>query len=801
MGKVAETVEDAIARISRLSAPDQIVAAVDSLNPKSAKHNYLEFLAGRALLELRRVDLAVARLKSSVNLNDKFPWAHYELARAFSAAGEHSNAIRSLLAFLKGHTDPLSPAYIEACEKVADAAVGGGLAQEAMPLYGLILHAGSSRYLTLVRAFESAIQQGDLELATRLRSSIGTPRDGWAHLAFAWHSAISRNTGDVADHLLKAQELLPGNLPGASRTAHLLRYLPGARALALWAKFNAQWAESFSLEDQEALKLEAGRVVLDPGEIQVDLRLALKSSRLQKYHVIDYLYLRAASVFDAEGAELLSAITKRFGTDADMLECIANVQIVNRQYDDARTSCLRAIELTGDPKKKFQFKLFEIECFDNNLEYADELLKDIKPESLGPLQRLMIARMRAEQGEWDAAAAILETLVTETEDYSAELVDLAVRTARKTGTQSRFVAAASGKPPSDSRERLLSALLEDWALRPRGASEVAKVLKSTGLEPSPMLAFKMEVVAPTVAAKMGQKAKTKRAIFYCADQGYVLPALVSMVSLLETNPSLHAADYFVAVDDAVAKQVQTIATRIGKYFGVDIEVVKSSTLSSGISKLNARYGIFTGGHQLAKSAYYRIYLARILAETGKYGELLYIDSDTLVLDGFEDVFRVERDPKTLLMARYEIDRPEIRKATAVHGLSPGTYFNSGILYFASLKAQTISRLKEAERLAEREPQRLIFQDQCALNLAFKGTVEPLPADYNYFVAPNKASAFGSVERGEPKLVHTLDRPKPWDSLYPHGTSVQRLWINAVRSVSRIAGAENVNRMFEWTFGR
>jgi len=799
MEKVAETVQGAISRISRLSAPDQIVKAIDGLNPKLGKHNYLEFLAGRALLQSGQAKQAIARLKASVELNDQFAWAHYELACAYSASGAHADAIRSVSAFMKTHPEELAASYIETIEKIADAAVVAGLAPDAMPVYIAIFKAGSTRYMTRLRAFEAAMQSGDLKLANQLHSLIKEPRDGWGHLAFAWYAALAGKAPAAVEHLVKAQEVLSGNGAAAFRTAHLLRHLPGTRAFALWAQFSVGWRESLPVDDFEVLKLESGRAVLEAGEMEVDLALALKSSRLHKYHVIDYLYLKSSAVADREGAPVMAAVKGRFGKDPDVLECIVNVQLVNRQYDEARVSCRVAAEITGDPQKKFKFKLFEIECFDNKLEYADELLRDIDPATLGPLQRLMIARMRAEQGKWDEAADILERIVVDTEDFFGELVDLVVRTARKTGTQSRFVTAVAKKPKSEARERLLSSLLEDWTLRPGGSAQVAKVLKSTGLEVPPMLAFKMEVVSPATAAKATQKSATRRAIFYCADQGYVLPALVSMVSLLETNPSLHTADFFLAADDAVARQVQTIATRIGKYFDVSIEIVKSSTLCSDISKLNARYGIFTGGHQLARSAYYRIYLARMLAETKRFDELLYIDSDTLVLDGFENLFRTERDAKTLLMARYEIDRPEIRKASALHGLKPGTYFNSGILFFPNLKAQAITRLKEAERFAEEEPQRLIFQDQCALNLAFKGAVEPLPADYNFFVAPNKAAAFGSVERGEPKLVHTLDRPKPWDSLYPRDTPVQRLWINAVRSLSRIVGTDNVNKMFEWTF--
>jgi lipopolysaccharide biosynthesis glycosyltransferase len=90
-------------------------------------------------------------------------------------------------------------------------------------------------------------------------------------------------------------------------------------------------------------------------------------------------------------------------------------------------------------------------------------------------------------------------------------------------------------------------------------------------------------------------------------------------------------------------------------------------------------------------------------------------------------------------------------------------------------------LQEAIWLSEREPERLTFHDQCALNIAFKGRAGLLDSRLNFFLRPNKPDAVEGIE--DAIMLHYLDRPKPWDVAFRLET--RRYWEPHAREVRAI----------------
>jgi lipopolysaccharide biosynthesis glycosyltransferase len=197
------------------------------------------------------------------------------------------------------------------------------------------------------------------------------------------------------------------------------------------------------------------------------------------------------------------------------------------------------------------------------------------------------------------------------------------------------------------------------------------------------------------------------------------------------------------------------------------------------------YGVFTGGQKLADAAYYRIYLARLLARENSYDRAIYIDSDTVVFPGVERMLWADTDQP--LMARLDGDRPETRAAIAAHKLPKGTYFNSGVLVF-DLRDSHLEECLQRTIDATTDPNiSLLFHDQCALNIGFSGHFVPLEGEYNRFVRPHDKKVSGGV------IMHFLERPKPWDPAYP--LSVCRIWYRYWDRLAKCIGPEEAMRLY------
>jgi len=113
------------------------------------------------------------------------------------------------------------------------------------------------------------------------------------------------------------------------------------------------------------------------------------------------------------------------------------------------------------------------------------------------------------------------------------------------------------------------------------------------------------------------------------------------------------------------------------------------------------------------------------------------------------------------------------KAAARNDLDPRSYFNSGVLLFKFDDPELPAYIEEAIRVSEQEQERLVFQDQCALNIAFRGRVANLPRRYNFFLRPSRERN-GFIEDGV--ILHFLDKPKPWDVVFDRSYREEwRVW--------------------------
>jgi lipopolysaccharide biosynthesis glycosyltransferase len=374
----------------------------------------------------------------------------------------------------------------------------------------------------------------------------------------------------------------------------------------------------------------------------------------------------------------------------------------------------------------------------------------------------------------------------ETFDFAAE-GELLLRAIRKLSAHMRILGILRKNPLIDMQKslaRLYATVLEDF----RG------IISSEDWPPSHYLpeSVRGRLVFKKLVAKVPSRSQpNKNVIYYCANPSYLCASFVSITSLIESNRDLiEDTDIMLAVDDPNAIVVATrIAAKLSKACGMgSISIVPKQKFLSESVQLKTAYGIFTAGQTLAEAAYYRIYFAKYLLEQRRYEKALYIDADTVVIGDLNPLFS---EGGAALRAKPEIKRPEIEHAIKHHGLEAGRYFNSGVLLFNLRHQKILEGLEGAIMAAQTLHKNLFFQDQCALNIGFKGIFEDLRSEYNSFIWPKDTapSADGAI-------LHFLDRPKPWDALYDG--KLCRLWFLSWHKLAKYVGEADAVELYNLT---
>jgi lipopolysaccharide biosynthesis glycosyltransferase len=191
---------------------------------------------------------------------------------------------------------------------------------------------------------------------------------------------------------------------------------------------------------------------------------------------------------------------------------------------------------------------------------------------------------------------------------------------------------------------------------------------------------------------------------------------------------------------------------------------------------------------LSRAAFLRIYAAKYLYQTGLFDRACYIDSDIICQKDLA-AFISQPFGDALLLARAEEPRPEVLSVAQRHGMPHTDYFNSGVLQFNFQNPEVINHIERALHIAEAEPERLVFHDQCALNIAFAGKVKYLAPCFNHFLRPMRLD---NGDYSEAVLIHYLDRPKPWDVAYVR--EYRAAWVRATEWVRVLLSAKHYKRI-------
>lgn len=718
---------------------------------------------------------ALRAFDEALQLDPGFFWAHYErlvLIAGLEPPGPRLNkAIREILAV---PWEPVHGNHVRELERVAHTAWDSEARETAALLLARLWPSADLGQLALVRLIESHVDAG-------IAAGAAERLEGYAQLdeiALRILSDHHQKHGDV-DREVRMLERTFASAPKDFQTwlALVRAYAKsGDRDRAFAALDRGSFAPRQRLFVQLIANLELGDVDAAFLAFRDHCRLF---NEVPKYPGIRIAYLLGDIYDQVRRNEVIGILVANYDDDTDVALVRINAAMRDQRWAEARALFERFFADAEQLPQPVRLARIDIMAYSGRLQEAASLLEREQVDGVLPLPFLRsTVRILSELDRWDE---VFETGVRHlAADHSFQhFLSLVIRASRKCGKSEALLEALLQlpKPLKRQQNEALYAVMEDLA-----EAGHADIIDRIGDIPLPYeREHRIQLKLRSAAAP--EPVHKDLCIYYCADKNYLLPALVSLTALAMSNVSItRRAVFHLVVDSDVVPMAQAWGGAIARRLDLTLEVTDASTIVSSADRLRTSYGLFTGGQSLALAAYYRIFFARWLCDQHRYSQALYIDADTIVRSGLDELIVAERQAP--LLARYETDRPEVRHATEVHKLK-GRYFNSGVLRFDLTDPELPGLLDKAIAAAIDPEVQLIFQDQCALNIAFDLKMAELPERFNYFNPPTVSG--DGISASDAVIVHFLDRPKPWDSLYRRRAREWFEWYDLVQTLRQSEG--------------
>lgn len=681
-------------------------------------------------------------------------WPHYErLVLAAAQSAEADTLIGYLEAIAATKWETLQPNHVHELEHVAHVLWDGGKTREAAGLLARLWPSTDLTQLALVRLVETDAE-GDIQRGAvdRLHST-GDLDETALRVLSDYHQRRGENDREVSA-MERAFELKPKDFqPWLSLVRAHAKTGDREKALAAIAD-----GTDFSPKQRLFVGLIAHLELGDLDEAFFAFRDHCRLyAEVPKFPGIRLAYL-LGDIFDVPRRdEVVGILTSYFPGDKDIALVLVNAAMRDQRWGDARQVFDAHFADMTDMPQNVRLANIDILAYGGRIEEAAARLEAERVDGALPVPFLRSTiRILAELDRW---SEVFDAGLSQLGDDLSfrHFLSPVIRASRKVNGSERLLAGllALPRPLKETQLDAVYAVAEDLA--EQGHKDVLSRLDGVDVpfERQHRIALKLRGRARP------EPVEKDLCIYYCADHNYLMPALVSLTALAMSNISVtRRAVFHLVVDADVVPFAQEAGGAIAQRLGLSLVVTDASTIVSSAERLRTSYGLFTGGQSLSLAAYYRIFFARWLVDQRRYAQALYVDADTIVRGGLGELFAMERGVP--LLARHETDRPEVRHATAVHRLK-GTYFNSGVLRF-DLEHPDLPALLDRAIAAAIDPEvELIFQDQCALNIAFDMNAAQLPDRFNYFNPPNVSG--DRIAAAEAVIVHFLDRPKPWDGLY------------------------------------
>lgn len=753
---------------------------------QSGKRLHLAYYKlGRLDLTAKDFESAAARFRAGTEADPDFAYNWVGAARALHGMGRPDQACHFAERFAGFAVRPHANNELTLLADLADHLFDAGERTRSLPLYELVLKFGGEKPRDVVRLAEAHMAQGAFLTARTIlepqeeRAGL----DAWGRRALA---VCLTQTGDHDRAAQLAEAVMLEDTGNAGFAATYVDALARGGDIARIRDGLNRYATLLPSVGLAELRL---RIRLADGDYPGAAEILLAQD-FGAYERLYYLCFETAyAALGAGFTDLADALSERLAAvaPADIFVRLLRIDTFFRQqlWEQAG-EILAAIPDEDNANPHVLLKRFEYACFTGDVAQADTLRLMLQSMRLPTKQFMLpIFRFMAERGKWDELLDGALRWIDGQFNYD-QIGYVLFRAAKQTGRHMAMVGAVEtveGWQHRPDLVRLRANLLCDNA---RTLPELDHLARDPTAQGDESVAHKIAVKREVLLR--AQSRRQRRAVFMCTDRNY-LPATIAALHSLTRWVDRRNADMFIVLDDALVEQAQELTAPYGQA-GYTVTIVPASQIVDSAEKLYASYGLFTSGHVLSSAAYYRIYFARHLASLGCYDRAVYMDSDVLVRSSLDPLFAADLQGKPM-GARLETMRPEVRRAIKLHNLKDDRYFNSGVLVF-DLKHERLSAGLDAAVASVMDDEvTLLFHDQCALNLGFRGDFADLDKVWNFPIG--EATRAGDIPPNA-GIVHFLDRPKPWSAAYGGDCAV--MWMEHWRDTAAFIGEENAVELFD-----
>lgn len=463
-----------------------------------------------------------------------------------------------------------------------------------------------------------------------------------------------------------------------------------------------------------------------------------------------------------------------------------NILFARQDWEAAKVALASITTSDERQRTEVMLKQFELACFCRDFATAADLCRDLIVAA-DQIQGVLpsIYRYYGEIKDWGSVCALFLRYGSDSFNYDqvGSIVFRAFAQTHALPSLLEKINAIRNWEGSRDLRRLRASVMEQLST---DVAAVETALADPAVTQFEVTRRRLEVKRRLLVSNTPPKSTSGNVIYFCTNSSYRCGTAVAVMSLLKTNLSLCQNSKIYIMTDEEDGVSEEVFGRLSQRFLCDMEVKYASSFISDFVNLRSSYGVFTSGFELSESAYYRIFFAKHLAQTGGVKRAVYLDSDVLIVNDIGSMFNLNLRGMALA-ARRETLRPEVELAAAMHGINDEDYFNSGVLVFDFAHPDIeacLDRTIEAVYTAE-----LLFHDQCALNIGFFGKTSFLKTRFNYFLPPSTADDF---DMRAADIVHFLDRPKPWHSTYAHPAAL--VWLDRLLDLSEAIGGDLTMRV-------
>jgi lipopolysaccharide biosynthesis glycosyltransferase/predicted Zn-dependent protease len=755
--------------------------ALRELIARGAKRHLAHYRLGRMKLAQKDYAEAAEQFDLGIAAHAEFPFNHMGAARARHAMGSAADAVPFAERFAGFGVRPHGNDDLAVLAELADRLFDEGHGGRARPIYELVSTFGGPQTRSVVRLADARMAEGDYAGARdMLLAHVAR------HGADPWiDRALARGLSHLGDHraaiahAASAMRASPGN-PGFVAT--FVRAVGKSADASIIEDAMAQHEAALAAADIVELKarLFSARADLDAAsEVLLAMPPAIESRLFYTGVEIAYAAL-AAGLYGT--ASSLGAMLAAAAPD-DVTAKVLRIDILFRQLKwEEAGDILATMQPAEGERPQVTMKRLEYACFTADSSAAAEAARSL--EAAGHRQLMQpVLRFYAEQQDWRGVVDRALPWLDRSLNYG-QIGYVLFRAAKHTGRQAEMRAVIEAVPDWRDSEGLLTLRNNLACDMAASVADIDFLLDDPAIGGDAALRQKLQIRRDVLAPVADMPDRT--AVFLCTDANYLCATMVALHGLA-LAPARHT-DFYVVADDDVAGLAEEAAQSF-RAAGINLTIMRATDVVGSAERLFPAYGLFTSGHKLASAAYYRIYFAKYLRKLGLYARALYVDGDVLLTGTLDAVLRLDCGGMPIA-ARLETSRPDVRRAIDHHGFAPGQYFNSGVLLLDFSHPDLEAALDASVHAIADTGIRLLYHDQCALNLGFRDRFAPLSMAWNFPV--EEATRLADIP-ADTFLLHFLGRPKPWSAAY--GGEAGPRWFAAWRDAARFLGEDIAIRLF------